>query len=94
MVLVIRCMPAGVICEIVNDDGSMSRTPELLKFANEHGLACITIADLVRARTHHAPHNTGRIREYDKVYVNLGRFDSLRALGRLVPWGSSASPPL
>ena len=47
------CQPAGVLCEIVNDDGTMARTPELLKFAAEHGLKCITIADLIRYRLKH-----------------------------------------
>ncbi len=42
--------PAGVICEIVNDDGSMSRLPELLTFAQTHNLIIISIADLVRYR--------------------------------------------
>jgi len=39
--------PAGVLCEIVSDDGSMARTPELLRFARAHRLRIITIADLV-----------------------------------------------
>ena len=42
--------PAGVICEVVNEDGSMARLPELAKFAKEHGLALISIADLVNYR--------------------------------------------
>ena len=42
--------PAGVICEIMNDDGSMARVPELAKFARKHGLLMITIADLIRYR--------------------------------------------
>ncbi len=42
--------PAGVICEIVNDDGSMARRPDLVRFAAEHGLPIITIADLVAYR--------------------------------------------
>ncbi|MFA6116854.1 MAG: 3,4-dihydroxy-2-butanone-4-phosphate synthase [Sphingomonas sp.] len=41
------CVPAGVLCEIVSDDGSMARTPELLRFARTHGLCIITIADLI-----------------------------------------------
>jgi 3,4-dihydroxy 2-butanone 4-phosphate synthase/GTP cyclohydrolase II len=45
--------PAGVLCEIVNRDGTMARTPELLEFAAHHGLKCITIADLVRYRLKH-----------------------------------------
>ena len=42
--------PAGVICEIMNDDGTMARVPELTKFARRHGLLMITIADLIRYR--------------------------------------------
>jgi 3,4-dihydroxy 2-butanone 4-phosphate synthase/GTP cyclohydrolase II len=42
--------PAGVICEIMNDDGSMSRLPELIAFAKEHGLKIGTIADLIEYR--------------------------------------------
>jgi 3,4-dihydroxy 2-butanone 4-phosphate synthase/GTP cyclohydrolase II len=42
--------PAGVICEIMNDDGSMSRMPELRKFAKEHDLKICTVADLVAFR--------------------------------------------
>ena len=38
--------PAGVICEIMNEDGTMARVPELAKFAKKHGLLMITIADL------------------------------------------------
>jgi len=42
--------PAGVICEVMNDDGSMARLPELLVFAKEHGLKVGTIADLIAYR--------------------------------------------
>ena len=42
--------PAGVICEIMNDDGTMARVPELAKFARRHRLLMITIADLIRYR--------------------------------------------
>ena len=42
--------PAGVICEIMNEDGSMARVPELMDFANKHDMAIITIADLVKFR--------------------------------------------
>ena len=43
--------PAGVICEIVGDDGTMSRVPDLIRFCKTHGLVMITVADLVRYRT-------------------------------------------
>lgn len=42
--------PAGVICEVMNEDGTMARVPELTKFAAEHGLKVINIADLIRYR--------------------------------------------
>jgi 3,4-dihydroxy 2-butanone 4-phosphate synthase / GTP cyclohydrolase II len=42
--------PAGVLCETVNDDGSMARLPDLVRFAEEHGLKLISIADLIRYR--------------------------------------------
>jgi 3,4-dihydroxy 2-butanone 4-phosphate synthase/GTP cyclohydrolase II len=42
--------PAGVICEIMKDDGSMARMPDLVDFAQEHGLKIITIADLINYR--------------------------------------------
>src|SRR5262249_45087050 len=42
--------PAGVLCEIVNDDGTMARLPELELFAAEHGLTLVTIADLIAYR--------------------------------------------
>ncbi|MGI8418974.1 MAG: 3,4-dihydroxy-2-butanone-4-phosphate synthase, partial [Nakamurella sp.] len=42
--------PAGGICEIVNDDGSMARLPQLREFAAEHGLTLISIADLIAYR--------------------------------------------
>ena len=42
--------PSGVICEIMNDDGSMARTPDLVSFAQFHGLKIATIADLIAYR--------------------------------------------
>jgi 3,4-dihydroxy 2-butanone 4-phosphate synthase/GTP cyclohydrolase II len=43
-------VPAGVICEIMNDDGTMARLPELIAFAQRHGLKIGTIADLISYR--------------------------------------------
>ena len=48
--------PAGVICEIMNDDGTMARLPDLVEFAKEHDLKIATIADLIAYR-----------RKYDKL---------------------------
>lgn len=47
------CQPAGVICEIQNDDGTMMRLPDLRKFCNEHGLLLSSIAQLIEYRRHH-----------------------------------------
>ena len=44
--------PAGVLAEVVNDDGTMARLPELERFAAEHDLMLISIADLIRYRRH------------------------------------------
>ncbi len=45
--------PAGVICEIMNDDGTMARVPQLRKFAKRHDLLMITVADLIKYRMRH-----------------------------------------
>jgi 3,4-dihydroxy 2-butanone 4-phosphate synthase/GTP cyclohydrolase II len=42
--------PAGVICEIINDDGTMARVPDLIQFCRKHDLLMITVADLARYR--------------------------------------------
>ena len=42
--------PAGVLCEIVNDDGTMARVPDLIEFCREHDLLLISIAELIRYR--------------------------------------------
>ncbi len=62
------CAPAGVLCEIVRDDGVMARTPELIRFARQFGLCIVTIADLIvyrregrdrRPSVHAIPHAAG-----------------------------------
>jgi len=45
--------PAGVICEIMNDDGTMARVPQLREFCAEHKLKLLTIAELIRYRMQH-----------------------------------------
>ena len=45
--------PSGVICEIMNEDGSMSRVPQLAEFCREHNLKMVTVADLIRYRMQH-----------------------------------------
>lgn len=73
-------VPAGVICEIMNDDGTMARLPDLVKFAQLHGLKVGTIADLIAYRRRHdhfitrsleteiESHHGGRFKL--KLYVN------------------------
>jgi 3,4-dihydroxy 2-butanone 4-phosphate synthase / GTP cyclohydrolase II len=45
--------PSGVICEIMNDDGTMARVPDLIKFCAEHDLKMLTVAELIRYRLQH-----------------------------------------
>ncbi|MCB0882850.1 MAG: bifunctional 3,4-dihydroxy-2-butanone-4-phosphate synthase/GTP cyclohydrolase II [Thermoleophilia bacterium] len=46
-------IPAGVICEVMREDGEMARVPDLVPYAQEHGLALITIEDLIEYRRRH-----------------------------------------
>jgi 3,4-dihydroxy 2-butanone 4-phosphate synthase/GTP cyclohydrolase II len=46
-------IPAGVICEILNDDGTMARVPDLVPYCERHGLKMVTVADLVAYRRRH-----------------------------------------
>ncbi len=46
-------IPAGVICEIMKDDGSMARVPDLIEFCREHNLKMLTVAELIRYRMAH-----------------------------------------
>jgi 3,4-dihydroxy 2-butanone 4-phosphate synthase/GTP cyclohydrolase II len=52
MARIAGCYPAGVVCEIMNEDGTMARLPELVKFAEKHDLKIVSVADLVRYRIH------------------------------------------
>ena len=54
--------PAGVICEIMNDDGTMARTPELLKYAKKHNLKLCSIKDLIKYR-----------RKFDRLINHLAK---------------------
>ncbi len=45
--------PAGVICEVMNEDGTMARLPQLIEMAAEHGLPILTVADLIAHRLQH-----------------------------------------
>src|SRR5207253_1760235 len=43
-------IPAGVVCEIMNDDGTMARVPDLTDFCEHHGIRMVTVADLIQYR--------------------------------------------
>ncbi|HTW80599.1 MAG TPA: 3,4-dihydroxy-2-butanone-4-phosphate synthase [Terracidiphilus sp.] len=45
--------PSGIVCEIMNDDGTMARIPDLIPFCREHGLLILTVAELIRYRLRH-----------------------------------------
>jgi 3,4-dihydroxy 2-butanone 4-phosphate synthase/GTP cyclohydrolase II len=46
-------IPAGVICEVMKDDGTMARVPDLIAFCEQHGLKMLTVAELIRYRLQH-----------------------------------------
>jgi 3,4-dihydroxy 2-butanone 4-phosphate synthase/GTP cyclohydrolase II len=46
-------VPAGIICEIMREDGTMARVPDLIEFCNTHGLKILTVAELIRYRMQH-----------------------------------------
>ena len=52
------CSPAGIVCEIMNEDGTMSRLPQLIEFAREHQLSILTVADLIGYRLQEEPQVT------------------------------------
>ena len=62
--------PSGVICEIMNDDGSMSRLPELVAFAQRHNLKIGTISDLIKYRRRHD--NLVRVRKEEVITSEFG----------------------
>ena len=62
--------PAGVICELVNDDGSVKRGPQVLAFAREHGLKIISVADLIAHR-----------QRRERLVEQTGQFDVQTAIG-------------
>ena len=49
-------VPAGIICEIMRDDGTMARVPDLIEFCETHGLKLLTVAELIRYRMQHERH--------------------------------------
>lgn len=62
--------PAGVICEIMNDDGTMARVPDLIQFCKQHSLKMISVADLIHYRSAHE-----RLEHISIPFANPSRFD-------------------
>lgn len=74
------CHPSGVICEIMNSDGTMARLPELITFCQKHQLVMITVADLVAYRLSKEPlvkHLKIETRETHWGRINIHHFESL-----------------
>ncbi len=69
--------PAGVICEIMNPDGTMARRPDLVRFARKHGLVLLSVADLIRYRLERE-HLVERVEEAVLPIDSLGEFKAIR----------------
>jgi len=62
--------PSGVICEVMRDDGEMARLPDLIAFAQRHGIKIGTISDLIKYRRRHD--NLVRVREESEITSEFG----------------------
>ena len=67
--------PAAVICEIMNDDGTMARVPHLLEFAKQHQLKIITVKDLIQYRLHRETFVKEMVRA--NLPTNFGQFEAV-----------------
>jgi 3,4-dihydroxy 2-butanone 4-phosphate synthase / GTP cyclohydrolase II len=72
LAMIAKMNPSAVICEIMNDDGTMARLPDLQKFAAEHGLAIISVADIIKYRMRHEKHV--RVIASPKIPTPFGEF--------------------
>jgi 3,4-dihydroxy 2-butanone 4-phosphate synthase/GTP cyclohydrolase II len=61
--------PAGVICEIMKDDGTMARVPDLACFCDEHGLKMITVAQLIQYRLSTESHNYAAVVDSEPTWL-------------------------
>lgn len=77
--------PAGVICEVMNDDGTMARLSDLKKFGREHGIRILTVADLIRFRLQH---------ERLVKPVRETPLPTSRGMARAVLFGSEVNPAM
>ena len=69
-------IPAAVICEIMNDDGTMARVPDLIQYCRRHGLKMITVADLIKYRR-----RTEKLVRREAEVTLPTRFGTFRAVG-------------
>jgi 3,4-dihydroxy 2-butanone 4-phosphate synthase/GTP cyclohydrolase II len=76
--------PAGVICEVMNDDGTMARQPDLRRFARRHGLPLVSIADLVAWRLAHEQ----LVRRVGEMMVERPPHGSFRAVAYASDFGA------
>ncbi|MBI4893546.1 MAG: 3,4-dihydroxy-2-butanone-4-phosphate synthase [Acidobacteria bacterium] len=75
--------PGGVICEVMNDDGTMARVPELMEFCRKHGLKLISVADLIRYRLEHE--RIIRRAAEGEVTMDLGTFKTISYASSIDP---------
>jgi 3,4-dihydroxy 2-butanone 4-phosphate synthase/GTP cyclohydrolase II len=75
--------PAGVICEIMNDDGTMARVPQLVEFCGRHGLRMISVAELIRYRLQHE--RSIHRREEGHIQTPYGEFKTILYTSDLSP---------
>ncbi len=68
-------LPAAVICEIMNDDGTMARVPHLMEFARQHRLKIITVKDLIQYRLHRETFVKEMVRA--NLPTNFGQFEAV-----------------
>src|SRR5246127_1376263 len=61
-------VPAGIICEIMKEDGTMARVPDLIEFCNEHGMKMLTVAEVIRYRMQHERY----VHRVGEALVNTG----------------------
>ena len=78
--------PSGVICEIMNDDGTMARVPQLLEFCARHGLKMVSVADLIRYRLSHETF----VRRTDEGFVDT-EFGPFRVISYATQVGAGNS---
>ena len=68
-------IPAGIICEIMRDDGTMARVPDLVEFCNQHGRKMLTVAELIRYRMQHERY----VRRVGEALINT-RYGEFRVI--------------